>query len=116
MKQLESFPIENPCQQICRFNRQRYCRTCMRHMDERIHWEEYDDEEKRRVLRKCYRRKLAYKRAAYLQSVAERQHAPTQPTPRQLDLFNANKRKTPTEQPKKVTPKDDEESPQLSLF
>lgn len=114
MKQIESFPIDNPCQQICRFNRQRYCRTCMRHMDERIAWDTYDDEEKRTVLRKCHRRRLAYRRAAYLQMQAmQRQQQPV--VQQQLSLFEALNTRTTTGA-KAAQPDGDEDDPQLPLF
>ncbi|MBV7434715.1 DUF1289 domain-containing protein [Cardiobacteriaceae bacterium TAE3-ERU3] len=115
MKQIESFAIESPCQQICRFNRQRYCRTCMRHMDERIAWDNFSDEEKRAVLRKCHRRKLAYRRAAYLQ-FQEMKHQQHTPRPQQqLSLFER-----PESQSDKThnlkQPNNEDSDPQIPLF
>lgn len=115
MKQIESFAIESPCQQICRFNRQRYCRTCMRHMDERIAWDKFSDEEKRTVLRKCHRRKLAYRRAAYLQYQEMKQQQNNQRPQQQLSLFERSE--SQAEKPHNLdSPSNDDSNPQLPLF
>ena len=114
MKQIESFVIESPCQQICRFNRQRYCRTCLRHMDERIAWDNFSDEEKRAVLRKCYRRKLAYRRAAYLQ-IQEAKRQQQQRPQQQLSLFERSESHHAKSEVK-ATPASGEDDPQLPLF
>lgn len=113
MVQLEYFPIDNPCQQTCRFNRQQYCRVCLRHRNEKKDWDTMTDTEKRAVLRKCHRRKLAYRRAEYQLLQAQKQ-TNTSPS-MQPDLFqNPNKNKNQQSNIKGI--QHDDDNPQLSLF
>lgn len=64
MKQTEFFPIASPCRRICTSNRQGICIGCLRSRNERLHWLEFDEAQKREILQKCARRMRRYQAAA----------------------------------------------------
>lgn len=109
MKQLEYFDIQNPCRQICRFNRQKICAVCFRSMNERQHWDEADDEEKRTTLRRSHQRRLAYRRAAWL-AQQQKKH---RPAAQQFELFAQESSLKGEHRPSAIA---EEDKPQLSLF
>lgn len=63
-EQLEFFPVQSPCRGICQSDERGYCRGCMRSRDERFHWQQMSDAQKREVLRLCRQRWLRKQRAA----------------------------------------------------
>lgn len=55
--QLEFFAIPSPCIGVCELNSKGYCKGCLRSREERLHWLQFDDEQKRQVIRLCQARK-----------------------------------------------------------
>ena len=55
--QLEFFSIPSPCIGVCELNSKGYCKGCLRSREERLHWLQFDDEQKRQVIRLCQARK-----------------------------------------------------------
>lgn len=76
-RQLELFPIPNPCRGICQTDQRGYCLGCLRNRDERFRWMSLSDAEKRQVLRLCYQRALRM----------QRNQAAEPPPPSQPGLF-----------------------------
>ncbi|QRN41616.1 MAG: DUF1289 domain-containing protein [Neisseriaceae bacterium] len=58
MQQLELLDIPSPCRQICETNSKGYCIGCFRNREERLRWNEFSNEQRRIVLKRCYTRKL----------------------------------------------------------
>jgi predicted Fe-S protein YdhL (DUF1289 family) len=56
--QLEFFVIPSPCIGVCELNSKGYCKGCLRSREERLHWLQFDDEQKRQVIRLCQARKV----------------------------------------------------------
>ena len=111
MKQLEYFAIANPCQNICRFGREQICRVCYRSLAERKSWDSDSDEQKRATLRKCHRRRLLFRREAWLQQEKKRLPHATQ----QFELFADDYGFAAPDHPP-VLPAADDDNPQLPLF
>lgn len=66
MQQLEIFSIDSPCKGVCQVNNRGYCRGCYRSREERHHWNQFSDAQKRHVNLLCqqrYKRFLQRKRA-----------------------------------------------------
>lgn len=57
MSQLEFFEIPSPCVRVCEANNKGFCKGCFRSREERQHWLEFSDEQKRQVIRLCQSRK-----------------------------------------------------------
>ncbi len=115
MIQIEYFPIDNPCRQLCRFNRQHICKVCHRHRDEKKAWDSFSEAEKRSIIRKCSQRKLAYRYTEYrlIQQQKQLQAKPSE----QLNLFKTASKKPPDSLP--LVPQSQYihgDSSQLSLF
>jgi len=53
MPQLELFHIPSPCRGICQNGQNGFCRGCFRSREERFHWMQFSDEEKRYVIKLC---------------------------------------------------------------
>jgi len=53
MPQLELFHIPSPCKGICQNGKNGFCRGCFRSREERFHWMQFSDEEKRYVIKLC---------------------------------------------------------------
>lgn len=53
MEQIELFQIESPCRGVCESSSKGYCKGCLRSRDERFHWHEMNDTEKRQVIQLC---------------------------------------------------------------
>lgn len=60
MEQIEIFSIPSPCKGICQVNNKGYCLGCFRNRDERFHWNQLSNGQKKRVITLCQQR---YKRA-----------------------------------------------------
>ncbi|MGF1681886.1 DUF1289 domain-containing protein [Photobacterium minamisatsumaniensis] len=63
MEQLDFFTIPSPCVGICQANNRGYCKGCFRSRDERFHWQQFTNEQKRNVVRLCHQRYLRILRA-----------------------------------------------------
>lgn len=64
MAQLEFFEIPSPCIGVCEVNNKGFCKGCLRSRDERLHWLQFNAEQKREVVRLCQSRKARVLRAA----------------------------------------------------
>ena len=53
MEQIELFAIESPCRGICQTSKKGYCKGCLRSREERFHWYEMDEGQRRQVLQLC---------------------------------------------------------------
>jgi len=62
-EQLEFFPVPSPCRGICQTDTRGYCRGCLRSRDERFNWNQFNDAQKREILRLCRQRYLRQLRA-----------------------------------------------------
>ena len=58
MEQLELFDIPNPCINICETNTSGYCKGCFRNRIERLNWNNLNNIQKSKILKKCRFRKL----------------------------------------------------------
>ena len=63
VEQLDFFPIPSPCVGICQANNRGYCKGCFRSREERFHWQQLTNEQKRNVIRLCKQRYLRVMRA-----------------------------------------------------
>jgi predicted Fe-S protein YdhL (DUF1289 family) len=55
--QLEFFDVPSPCMGICQSNVKGYCLGCMRTRDERQNWIDFDNDNKKKVIKRCLQRK-----------------------------------------------------------
>ncbi|UTM58683.1 DUF1289 domain-containing protein [Photobacterium sp. CCB-ST2H9] len=65
MEQLDFFTIPSPCIGVCQANNRGYCKGCLRSREERFHWQEMNNDQKRHVIKLCkqrYQRLLRWKR------------------------------------------------------
>lgn len=60
MAQLELFHIPSPCKGICQNGDNGFCRGCFRSRDERFQWMQFNDEQKRQVIKLCKARKYRW--------------------------------------------------------
>lgn len=51
---------QSPCIRECCLDRQDVCLGCFRHIDEIVGWQSRSDEEKKKILINCQKRKLAH--------------------------------------------------------
>lgn len=56
MEQLDFFTVPSPCVGVCQANNRGYCKGCFRSRDERFHWQNLTNEQKRNVIRLCRQR------------------------------------------------------------
>jgi len=56
MEQIELFHVESPCRGICQSSNKGFCKGCLRSREERFHWHEMQNEDKRKVLILCKHR------------------------------------------------------------
>lgn len=56
MEQIELFHVQSPCRGICQSSNKGFCKGCLRSREERFHWHEMPDEDKRKVLTLCKNR------------------------------------------------------------
>lgn len=54
--QLDFFDVPSPCIGVCQSDNRGYCLGCQRSRDERLNWNEYDNEQKQKVIKLCRRR------------------------------------------------------------
>ncbi len=66
--QLEFFEVPSPCVSVCRSDEKGLCLGCLRSRDERLNWNNYDSNEKQKVIKRCILRK---KRQDNSTSIAE---------------------------------------------
>lgn len=86
MEQLDFFEVPSPCKGICEVNNKGYCKGCFRSREERFHWFELTNEQKRDVVRLCHQR---YERIMRAKRKQMRDAAlNTQPIPQQPSLFD----------------------------
>jgi len=55
--QLDFFDVPSPCVNICESNAKGYCLGCMRTRDERQDWNNFDNDNKQKVIKRCIQRK-----------------------------------------------------------
>ncbi|MAF15445.1 MAG: DUF1289 domain-containing protein [Marinomonas sp.] len=53
MEQIELFSIESPCRGVCENSHKGYCKGCLRSREERFHWHEMSEVQKRHVIQLC---------------------------------------------------------------
>ncbi|PSW21353.1 DUF1289 domain-containing protein [Photobacterium sanctipauli] len=71
MEQLDFFTIPSPCVGVCQVNNRGYCKGCFRSREERFHWQNLTNEQKRNVIRLCKQRYQRILRAKNQQAQAE---------------------------------------------
>lgn len=71
MEQLDFFTIPSPCVGVCQANNRGYCKGCFRSRDERFHWQQLTNEQKRNVIRLCKQRYQRIMRAKAQQSMPD---------------------------------------------
>ncbi|WP_341502981.1 DUF1289 domain-containing protein [Gallaecimonas sp. GXIMD4217] len=65
MEQLEFFDIPSPCRGVCQADSRGYCLGCLRSREERFHWHQLSNAQKRKVIQLCeQRRKRRAQKAA----------------------------------------------------
>lgn len=55
--QLEFFDVPSPCVGVCESDTKGYCLGCMRTRDERKDWINLDNDNKKKVIKRCIQRK-----------------------------------------------------------
>lgn len=83
--QIEIFDIPTPCRRVCETDTAGYCLACYRSREERFNWLNFNNEQKKEVLRLCHQRRLR-RRYQILQKQKAQQHD-VQREETQLDLF-----------------------------
>jgi len=53
MEQIELFHVESPCRGICTNSKKGFCIGCLRSREERFHWHQMDEIEKRKTIQLC---------------------------------------------------------------
>ncbi len=84
--QLDFFDIPSPCVGMCESDSKGFCLGCMRSRDERQAWENYNNDEKQKVIKRCTqrkKRKLAKKQVKVVEEADE-----VNPQPSLLDPLN----------------------------
>ncbi|MCC4796888.1 Fe-S protein [Enterovibrio norvegicus] len=74
MEQLDFFNVPSPCIGVCQVNNKGYCKGCFRSREERFHWNDFNGEQRRNVVRLCkqrYQRILRAKQAHEAQQEVE---------------------------------------------
>lgn len=56
MEQIELFQIDSPCRGVCESSSKGYCKGCLRSREERFHWHEMSETQKRQVIQLCQSR------------------------------------------------------------
>ena len=57
MEQPDFFAIPSPCIGVCRANNKGYCIGCLRSREERLYWQQMNDDQKHQVMRLLHMRK-----------------------------------------------------------
>jgi hypothetical protein len=55
--QLEFFDVPSPCVGICQSDDKGHCLGCMRTRDERLSWSSFNNDDKKKVIKRCLQRK-----------------------------------------------------------
>lgn len=84
MEQLDFFTIPSPCIGVCQANNRGYCKGCFRSRDERFHWQQLTNEQKRNVVRLCKQR---YQRIMRAKAQQDRQNESDSDVSPQQELF-----------------------------
>lgn len=53
MEQIELFQIDSPCRNKCKTSKTGFCTGCLRSREERFHWFQMSDIEKRKTIQRC---------------------------------------------------------------
>ncbi len=83
MKQIEIFEIDSPCIGVCQSGPKGYCLGCHRSREERVHWNQLEQDVKSKIIKACGMRK---KRA----ELKKRNLAPLASDNSQIDIFSAS--------------------------
>lgn len=51
MQQPDFFTIPSPCIGVCEANAKGYCKGCLRSREERLYWQQMNDDQKHQVMR-----------------------------------------------------------------
>ncbi|MGF1705338.1 DUF1289 domain-containing protein [Enterovibrio baiacu] len=84
MEQLDFFNVPSPCIGVCQANNKGYCKGCFRSREERFHWNDFNGEQRRNVVRLCKQRYQRILRAKQAHEEAQRDVAAESP---QQSLF-----------------------------
>ncbi|PSJ80943.1 DUF1289 domain-containing protein [Neisseria iguanae] len=57
MQQPDFFTIPSPCIGVCEANTKGYCKGCLRSREERLYWQQMNDDQKHQVMRLLSMRK-----------------------------------------------------------
>ncbi len=84
MKQYDFFNVSSPCIAVCQLNNNGYCKGCFRSREERLHWQEYTNQQKSNVIRLA---SLRYWRV--MRGLRENEEKQKEQTPKNVhpDLF-----------------------------
>lgn len=53
MEQFELFRIESPCRGVCQSSAKGFCKGCLRSREERFHWHDLNEVQRRQVIQLC---------------------------------------------------------------
>ena len=81
MKQIEIFDISSPCVGICQSGPKGYCLGCFRSREERLHWNQLEQDVKSKIVKACG---LREKRSKAAKRKVAQDHTSTE----QLDIFS----------------------------
>jgi predicted Fe-S protein YdhL (DUF1289 family) len=56
IEQIEIFEIPSPCKGVCQVNNRGYCLGCFRSREERFHWNQLSNAQKKHIIRLCAQR------------------------------------------------------------
>lgn len=73
MEQLDFFIVPSPCIGVCQVNNKGYCKGCFRSREERFHWNDFNSEQRRNVVRLCKQRYQRVMRAKLAQEAQQNQ-------------------------------------------
>ncbi len=77
--QLDFFDIPSPCRGVCKSDDKGYCQGCFRTREERFGWEELNNSEKKKVIKRCLQREKR-RNAPVKEKVAEAEPDIVQPS------------------------------------
>ncbi|MDU0355820.1 DUF1289 domain-containing protein [Paraglaciecola aquimarina] len=83
MKQIEIFEINSPCIGVCQSGPKGFCLGCFRSRDERLHWNQLEQDIQSKIIKACGQRKKRAKqqRASKIEPIADN---------KQIDIFDQN--------------------------
>nr|WP_239031250.1 DUF1289 domain-containing protein [Pseudoalteromonas sp. MMG024] len=71
IEQIEIFEIPSPCKGVCQANNRGYCLGCFRSREERFHWNQLTNAQKKHVIKLCAQREKRIR-----QKMAQQQISP----------------------------------------